>query len=359
MTGGQVHAATHRKASVMNLISITPRAASPVSRGRTPVRTNARRGLGDIDVLIADDRRGVSYSVWALLTWKEGIRLIANVQSGEEALRVARERKPCVCLVSATLLARDGLELAHQLKHLGDPPRVLIYADSIDERLAASAVIAEADGVVWRYQDPEETAAAIRRVASGQQNFPTLARDGFAQLAASLDDRDRAIVALLLDNAHPDDIASTLGLSARLLRERRQAIRKRLGRRHRDEQQRHGHGAGPDRQAAVGPERRSGSWAVGVLRGFDADRPGEVAAKVVGVGADADLGGAVEGLAADDLHMVTDADVLGGEVVQHRRVRVRDADDRRCVAWLEVGEAGGRAFVDLEVAVGDRVAVGI
>jgi hypothetical protein len=89
----------------MNSISVTPRAATLISWSRTPVRTGACRGLGDIDVLIADDRRAVSYSVWALLTWKEGIRLIANVQSGEEALRVAKERKPRVCLVSATLLA--------------------------------------------------------------------------------------------------------------------------------------------------------------------------------------------------------------------------------------------------------------
>jgi PleD family two-component response regulator len=89
----------------MNSIAITPCAASLVSLSRTPVRTGTRRGLRDIDVLIADDRRATSYSVWALLTWKEGISLIANVQSGEEALRVAKERKPRVCLVSATLLA--------------------------------------------------------------------------------------------------------------------------------------------------------------------------------------------------------------------------------------------------------------
>jgi DNA-binding NarL/FixJ family response regulator len=207
----------------MSFVSITPYAGSLI--GRSPAQTD---GSDDIEVLIADDRCGASYSLWALLNWKEGIRLIATVDDGEQALRVARERKPCVCLVSATLLARDGLELADRLKRLSDPPRVLIYADSVDARLAGLAIIADADGVFSRYQTSEKTVAAIRRVASGDQSFLTPVRDGFDQLAATVDGRDRAIVAMLLDNAHPDDIAGTLGLSARSVRERRRAILKRL-----------------------------------------------------------------------------------------------------------------------------------
>jgi DNA-binding NarL/FixJ family response regulator len=43
-----------------------------------------------------------------------------------------------------------------------------------------------------------------------------------------VDDPDRAIVAMLLEKAHPDDVAGTLGLSARTVRVRRQAILRRL-----------------------------------------------------------------------------------------------------------------------------------
>jgi two-component system response regulator DesR len=229
MANGQVgssHPDNHRKAGAMNSASITPYASSLINR--KPARTGSRCSPSDIDVLIADDRRAARDNVWGLLNCKEGIRVIAAVQDAEEAIRVARDRTPRVCLVAATLLARDGLDLAYQIKRLSDPPRVLIYADRVDERLAGVSIIAEADGVVDRCRTPDETAAAIRRVASGEQNFLTPVRDGFDQLAASVDDRDRAIVAMLLDNAHPDDIAATLGLSARSLRQRHHTILTRL-----------------------------------------------------------------------------------------------------------------------------------
>ena len=43
-----------------------------------------------------------------------------------------------------------------------------------------------------------------------------------------VDDRDRAIVAMRLQRTHPDDIAKTLGISARALERRRQSLLKRL-----------------------------------------------------------------------------------------------------------------------------------
>jgi hypothetical protein len=43
-----------------------------------------------------------------------------------------------------------------------------------------------------------------------------------------VDDRDRAVLAMLLERAHPDDIAATLGLSAAGLRRRRAQIIARL-----------------------------------------------------------------------------------------------------------------------------------
>jgi hypothetical protein len=43
-----------------------------------------------------------------------------------------------------------------------------------------------------------------------------------------VDDRDRAILAMLLEQIHPDDIAATVGISAAALRRRRTHIIARL-----------------------------------------------------------------------------------------------------------------------------------
>jgi DNA-binding NarL/FixJ family response regulator len=115
------------------------------------------------------------------------------------------------------------------MKHLMHPPRVLIFADAIDTQLPGAAIIAGADGVLWRHADPEELFGVIRRAAAGEQHFPNPRPDGLLTLLDRVEDRDRAIVAMLLEGTHPDEVARTLGISARALDLRRKSILKRLG----------------------------------------------------------------------------------------------------------------------------------
>jgi len=115
------------------------------------------------------------------------------------------------------------------MKHLVDPPCVLIFADAVDQHLACAATVAGADGVIWRYADPEEQADVVRRAASGEQLFPDLHPSEIHALLDHVADRDQAIVAMLLEHTSPDHIAGLLGISARSLELRRQGILKRLG----------------------------------------------------------------------------------------------------------------------------------
>jgi two-component system response regulator DesR len=183
----------------------------------------------EIDLLIVDDHHAGRYSVWALLSWKRDIRVTGTANSSAEALRLAQRRRPHVCLISATLGQGEALTLASRMKHLIDPPRVLIFGDAVDQHLACAASLAGADGVLCRYADPEEQAAVVRRAASGEQQFPDPQRSELHALLDQVEDRDRAIVAMLLEHTPSDHIAGLLGISARALELRRQGILKRLG----------------------------------------------------------------------------------------------------------------------------------
>ena len=176
-----------------------------------------------------DDDLAARYSIWALLRWKRDVREIDTAEGGAEALGLAKRRRPDVCLVSATLGLGDGLTVGFKIKRLIDPTRVLIFADAIDAQLAGAAVVADADGVLWRYADPEQQAAAIRRAAAGKQHIPNLQADELLAVLHRVEERDRPIVAMLLKRIPRDEIARTLGISARALDLRRKRILKRLG----------------------------------------------------------------------------------------------------------------------------------
>lgn len=202
-------------------------------RNRRSRRSVSRNGdqlshRGELDLLLVDDHLAARYSVWALLRFERGIRAIDTADSSIEALRLARRHRPHVCLISATLGLGEALTLASKIKHLMHPPRVLIYADAIDALVAGAAFLAGADGVLWRYADSQQHARVVRRVASGEQHFPTLRSDEVHALLDRVEDRDRAIVAMLLERIVRDDVARTLGISARAVERRRQSILQRL-----------------------------------------------------------------------------------------------------------------------------------
>jgi DNA-binding NarL/FixJ family response regulator len=212
----------------------------------------------ELDLLLVDDHLAARYSVWALLRWKRDIREIATAASSSQALRLAMEkrRRPRVCLISATLGDGEALTLASRIKHLMHPPRVLIFADAIDAHHAGAAMLAGADGVLWRYADPQQQARVIRRVAGGQQHFPNLRSDEVRALLDHVEDRDRPIVAMLLERTPRDEIARTLGISARAVERRRQSILKRLSdTRTRDDDGRHGEGSPSGRRDCQPPSR--------------------------------------------------------------------------------------------------------
>lgn len=207
---------------------------SPSQRELEGKAPNSRNGddarrRGEIDLLIVDDHRAARYSVWALLGWERDIRVTGTADSSAVTLTLARRRRPHACLISATLGQGEALTLASRMKRLVDPPRVLIFADAVDQHLACAATVASADGILWRYADPEEQVGVIRRAAAGEQQFPELQPSEIHLLLDQVEDRDRAIVAMLIEHTHPDDIAGSLGISAHSLELRRQGILKRLG----------------------------------------------------------------------------------------------------------------------------------
>ncbi|HZE05193.1 MAG TPA: response regulator [Solirubrobacteraceae bacterium] len=121
-----------------------------------------------VTVLLVDDDRVASYSLWALLNWRPGIRVCATAENSGDARRLARRLAPDVCLVSAALGCRDGGRLTHELKQAPKRPRILIYDDRGGPRLTAMARLCSADGAFSRYGDPGELTDLIQRAAGGK-----------------------------------------------------------------------------------------------------------------------------------------------------------------------------------------------
>ena len=73
-----------------------------------------RSGGADIDLLIVDGKHEASPRVWTTLGCSQGIRIIATAETIDEAVRVATQQKPQVCVVSGCFSSSDWLGVAHR-----------------------------------------------------------------------------------------------------------------------------------------------------------------------------------------------------------------------------------------------------
>jgi DNA-binding NarL/FixJ family response regulator len=189
---------------------------------RPPVSPAAARC--PVRVLLVEDRAAVAHRLRAVLNWQPDVYVCETASNGHDALLAMRRLAPDLCLVSAAVGPATALRLTDRLKRVAGARHVLLYAEAADPMLAAAARLAGADGVVARDGDPAALARTIAGTVHGPVRPATLTARAPQRLADLTDDQDRPIVAMLVLGIHPDDVARTLGISARALRRRRRQI---------------------------------------------------------------------------------------------------------------------------------------
>lgn len=126
-----------------------------------------------IRIALCDDhalfRRGAALVIGA----QPDFEIVAEADSGERAIEVAREARPDVLLMDVRMGGIDGIEATRRIiDELGDAaPRILVLTTfDLDEAVARS-VAAGASGFLLKAAEPELLVAAIRTVHAGNQLF--------------------------------------------------------------------------------------------------------------------------------------------------------------------------------------------
>ena len=186
------------------------------------VRSNG--GPTRLRVLVVDDHPAVRLGLLQLLEDQPDFDVVDPACSAEEARSLA-EREPIdVAVVDYQLGARSGLWLTRMLKRLERPPGVVIYSAFSDGPLAAACVVAGADGLVSKGSPGAELCHAIRAVARGQSRLPLVPPTLAGAMRRRLGSEEQAVFGMLLAGIDPDEVATTLGISAQSLDSRRWAM---------------------------------------------------------------------------------------------------------------------------------------
>lgn len=122
-----------------------------------------------IRVLIAEDQAIVRRGLRLLLESQPDITVVAEAADGPEAISLAREHRPDVCLVDIQMPRLDGLDVTRALAGSGvrNPLRVVIITTFDLDEYVYSALRAGAVGFILKESGPALLAEAVRAAHTG------------------------------------------------------------------------------------------------------------------------------------------------------------------------------------------------
>ncbi len=139
-------------------------------------------------ILIADDHDVVRSGLRVLLTSFPDFTVIGEAADGEEAVRLAAERKPDVILMDISMPHLDGIEATTRIIEHQPDARIVILSVHEDEEYVKRILKAGARGYVLKNARRKEIAQAIRSALSGERFFsPGISRlivDGYIKRSA-------------------------------------------------------------------------------------------------------------------------------------------------------------------------------
>jgi NarL family two-component system response regulator LiaR len=121
-----------------------------------------------ITVMIVDDHEMVRRGAAGYLEAQEDIHVIADAESGEDALKLALEYVPDVVLMDLVMPGMDGVEATRKFKDLSPRTQIIILTSYHEDEHIFPALQAGAISYLLKDVKAAELVEAIRRAAHGE-----------------------------------------------------------------------------------------------------------------------------------------------------------------------------------------------
>ena len=189
-----------------------------------------------IGILIADDHAIVRAGLKQLVIDHPQMAVIAEANTGSEALELIRKLSPNVVLLDISMPGRGGLEVLSDIKKEFPRLPVLILSVHPEEQYAIRALKAGASGYITKDTAPEELITAILKVSNGGRYITRSLAEQFLHLFdaenepphTTLSNREFQVFSLLAGGKTATEIANELSLSVKTISTYRSRILEKL-----------------------------------------------------------------------------------------------------------------------------------
>lgn len=170
---------------------------------------------GSFTVLIVDDHFVVRSGIAASLELDDSIKVVGEVERGEDAVAAYRQHRPRVVLMDLQLPGLGGIAATAALRENDGTARVLIFSTFARDDEIQAALDAGALGYLQKSASRDELLHALRTVAQGHRYLPAEInrRLSALRLGPAITPREREILALIATGRANKEIAALLDVS--------------------------------------------------------------------------------------------------------------------------------------------------
>lgn len=124
-----------------------------------------------IRLAIADDHALLRQGIVSLLEKAEGISIIGEMSSGEEAVNFANEHTPDVFLLDIVMAGMTGIEATRWIKEQTPQVKIILISSEVSKDFISAGIKSGIDGYLNKNVDQKTLITAIKTVIKGERYF--------------------------------------------------------------------------------------------------------------------------------------------------------------------------------------------
>jgi len=188
-------------------------------------------------VLLIDDHAVVRSGVRRLLEQHDGIEVVAEGDSGEQAYLLYGEYWPDVLVMDMSMPGMGGLEALRRIISRYNGAKIIIFSMHENATFATQALTSGAAGYVAKSGDADDLVNAVRDVAIGKNYLSAVMAQKIAMQSLVGDEnpthklttREFEVFRFLAEGKMVDEIAKTLNLGQKTVANYQTLLKQKLG----------------------------------------------------------------------------------------------------------------------------------